>query len=528
MEEVSAVPSPSTRSRAFAPRASSATMTDALMTRLTTATTEEGKTVTYKWVAREFDVPVNHAKRLLFAHASKNDSVLVATHVVSGWTSVAGGDDGAGITRTQVVRLVEGAEALAAAKAALDEVTGEHVYSVRPVDAKDATVGGDSKSLPPACVAQTDAMFDASPSTPNALRDNRHSAVRCASVKRDDGPARRVTAKPKPSTAKKPEPPKTSAKAEPAAATAGKAGPPAAPASSKPSGGKSKPPGAFAGFKPVDKNAAVAPKPTTKPAGKGAGAMAAMFARAPPKKAAAAATAATAAATTPAPVPAEEDSDEEEEEEEIMEAPRHRRGGGRRVLGLDEEEDEAEDEDEEETKATAKAASPAKKTDAKKASTKTPTPAAKAKNKRKSVETVETVEAADATTVETSPPVDVPAPNAEDRAASKRPKKEPPKPLLAKSAASAKEKASVSGARVKKVVTVMDEETGEELTKTVWVDRDTGEEVEETPLSDAAGVSALEEKTNAKKSSAPRSPAKAKASSAAAKSGNIASFFGKK
>jgi len=527
MEEVSAVPSPSTRSRAFAPRASSATMTDALMTRLTTATTEEGKTVTYKWVAREFDVPVNHAKRLLFAHASKNDSVLVATHVVSGWTSVAGGDDGAGITRTQVVRLVEGAEALAAAKAALDEVTGEHVYSVRPVDAKDATVGGDSKSLPPACVAQTDAMFDASPSTPNALRDNRHSAVRCASAKRDDGPARRVTAKPKPSTAKKPEPPKTSAKAEPAAATAEKAGPPAAPASSKPSGGKSKPPGAFAGFKPVDKNAAVAPKPTAKPAGKGAGAMAAMFARAPPKKAAAAA---TAAATTPAPVPAEEDSDsDDDEEEEIMEAPRHRRGGGRRVLGLDEEEDEAEEEDEEETKATAKAASPAKKTDAKKTATKkaskasTPTPAAKAKNKRKSVETATT-----ATTVETSPPVDVPAPNAEDRAASKRPKKETPKPLFAKSAASAKEKASVSGARVKKVVTVMDEETGEELTKTIWVDRDTGEEVEETPSSAAAGLSALEEKTNAKKSSAPRSPAKAKASSAAAKSGGIASFFGKK
>ena len=497
-----------------------------MMTRLTTATTEEGKTVTYKWVAREFDVPVNHAKRLLFAHASKNDSVLVATHVVSGWTSVAGGDDGASITRTQVVRLVEGAEALAAAKAALDEVTGEHVYSVRPVDAKDATVGGDSKSLPPACVAQTDAMFDASPSTPNALRDNRHSAVRCASAKRDDGPARRVTAKPKPSTAKKPEPPKTSAKTEPAAATAEKAGPPAAPASSKPSGGKSKPPGAFDGFKPVDKNAAVAPKPTAKPAGKGAGAMAAMFARAPPKKAAAAATAATAAATTPAPVPAEEDSDsDDEEEEEIMEAPRHRRGGGRRVLGLDEEEDEAEEEDEEETKATAKAASPAKKTDAKKTATKkasTPTPAAKAKNKRKSVET------ADATTVETSPPVDVPAPNAEDRAASKRPKKEAPKPLFAKSAASAKEKASVSGARVKKVVTVMDEETGEELTKTIWVDRDTGEEVEETPMSAAAGLSALEEKTNAKKSSAPRSPAKAKASSAAAKSGGIASFFGKK
>ena len=64
-------------------------MTDVLMARLATATTEEGKTVTYKWVARELDVSVNHAKRLLFAHSRKNDSVLVATHVVSGWTSVA-------------------------------------------------------------------------------------------------------------------------------------------------------------------------------------------------------------------------------------------------------------------------------------------------------------------------------------------------------------------------------------------------------------------------------------------------------
>jgi DNA polymerase delta subunit 3 len=501
-------------------------MTDALMTRLTTATTEEGKTVTYKWVAREFDVPVNHAKRLLFAHASKNDSVLVATHVVSGWTSVADGDDEAGVTRTQVVRLVEGAEALAAAKAALDEVTGEHVYSVRPVDAKDATVGGDSKSLPPACVAQTDAMFDASPSTPNALRDNRHSAVRCASAKRDDGPARRVTAKPKPSAAKKPEPPKTSAKAEPAAATAGKAGPPAAPASSKPSGGKSKPPGAFAGFKPVDKNAAVAPKPTAKPAGKGAGAMAAMFARAPPKKAAAAATAATAAtaaATTPAPVPAEEDSDEEEEEE-IMEAPRHRRGGGRRVLGLDEDEDdetEAEETKAEETKAKAavsekppsKPASPAKK--------KSPA------KKRKSVETVTVNETVTETVVAS------PASSKE-----KRPKKEkekaptppPKKPLFATTAPSVTAK---RGKRVKKVITVMDDETGEEFTKTVWVDGDTGEEIKEEDV-EMASNAALEEKTNAKKSAAPRSPAKPKPAEkkkidAPAKvSKGIASFFGKK
>ena len=486
-------------------------MTDALMTRLATATTEEGKTVTYKWVAREFDVSVNHAKRLLFEHARNNDSVLVATHVVSGWTSTAG-DDGAGVTRTQVVRLVEGAEALAAAKAALDGVTGEHVYSVRPVDAKDAAVGGDAaKSLPPACVAQTDAMFDASPSTPNALRDNRHSAVRCASAKRDDGPARRVSAKPKtssPAEAKRPAPAAAKAKAAPSKAE------PAAAASSKPSG-------AFAGFKPVDKKANGAnpkeapPKPAGRPAAKGAGAMAAMFARAPPKKATA------PAAPTPAPVPVEEDS-EEEEEEEIMEAPRHRRGGGRRVLGLDEDEDEDDETEAEETKASGAVSEKPPSKAAEKSSAKKKSPA----KKRKSVET-----ARDETVTETV--ASSPAPSKE-----KRPKKEkekaptppPKKPLFATTAPSVTAK---RGKRVKKVITVMDDETGEEFTKTVWVDGDTGEEIKEEDV-EMASNAALEEKTNAKKSAAPRSPAKPKPAEkkkidAPAKvSKGIASFFGKK
>jgi DNA polymerase delta subunit 3 len=486
-------------------------MTDALMTRLATATTEEGKTVTYKWVAREFDVSVNHAKRLLFEHARNNDSVLVATHVVSGWTSTAG-DDGAGVTRTQVVRLVEGAEALAAAKAALDGVTGEHVYSVRPVDAKDAAVGGDAaKSLPPACVAQTDAMFDASPSTPNALRDNRHSAVRCASAKRDDGPARRVSAKPKtssPAEAKRPAPAAAKAKAAPSKAE------PAAAASSKPSG-------AFAGFKPVDKKANGAnpkeapPKPAGRPAAKGAGAMAAMFAKAPPKKATA------PAAPEPAPVPVEEDS-EEEEEEEIMEAPRHRRGGGRRVLGLDEDEDEDDETEAEETKASGAVSEKPPSKAAEKSSAKKKSPA----KKRKSVET-----ARDETVTETV--ASSPAPSKE-----KRPKKEkekaptppPKKPLFATTAPSVTAK---RGKRVKKVITVMDDETGEEFTKTVWVDGDTGEEIKEEDV-EMASNAALEEKTNAKKSAAPRSPAKPKPAEkkkidAPAKvSKGIASFFGKK
>ena len=503
-------------------------MTDVLLARLATATTEEGKTVTYKWVARELDVSVNHAKRLLFAHSRKNDSVLVATHVVSGWTSVAGGDEGAGVTRTQVIRLVEGADALAAAKAALDEVTGEHVYSVRPVDANEATVGGDAgKSLPPACIAQTDAMFDASPSTPNALRDNRHSAVRCASAKRDDGPARRVIAKPKPSSvSKRPEPPE-SAKAKPAAAesTGKTTAAPAAPAPSKapskvpskvPSKAPSKPPskssGAFAQFKPVDKKADAPPKPAGRPAAKGAGAVAAMFAKAPPKKAA-------APAAKPAPVPVEQDSEEEEEEEEeeIMEAPRHRRGGGRRVLGLDEDEDEDEETEEEATTTTAKAkvASPAKtpaKSPAKKPAD------AKTKHKRKSTET--TANATEATAAVSTSPADV--------VATKKAKTETPAELrLAKPA----EKKTKPVSRVKKVITVMDDETGEEFTKTVWVDRDTGEEIPEEEAREAPAP-ALEEKTNAKRSAAPRSPTEPaggkRGVSAPAKSGGIASFFGKK
>jgi hypothetical protein len=79
----------------------------------------------------------------------------------------------------------------------------------------------------------------------------------------------------------------------------------------------------------------------------------------------------------------------------------------------------------------------------------------------------------------------------------------------------------------------MDDETGEELTKTVWVDGDTGEEIKEEDV-EMASNAALGEKTNAKKSAAPRSPAKPKPAEkkkidAPAKvSKGIASFFGKK
>jgi hypothetical protein len=79
----------------------------------------------------------------------------------------------------------------------------------------------------------------------------------------------------------------------------------------------------------------------------------------------------------------------------------------------------------------------------------------------------------------------------------------------------------------------MDDETGEEFTKTVWVDGDTGEEIKEEDV-EMASNAALEEKTNAKKSAAPRSPAKPKPAekkkidAPAKASKGIASFFGKK
>ena len=85
-------------------------------------------------------------------------------HVVAGWS-------GAGAERKRVVRLVSGgADAIEAAKAALDEVTSEHVHSVRARgDATtDLAVAAHEEAA-----RQTDAMFDAArtPRTPSATTD---------------------------------------------------------------------------------------------------------------------------------------------------------------------------------------------------------------------------------------------------------------------------------------------------------------------------------------------------------------------
>ena len=458
------------------------------MQKLDAAVREEGKPVTYKWVARELDVSVNHAKRLLFALANKGG--CEAVHVVAGWS-------GAGAERKHVVRLVSGgANAIEAAKAALDEVTTEHVHSVR-------ASGGDAKTdlavaAHEEAARQADAMFDAAPDTPNALRDNRHSAVACAQVKRAPGAARRVSAKTKPAV-----------KAKPAVATKPPAA--AAPAPAPVKSEAKKPAAPFAGFKPVPKpTGAPASKPnpaaaSSRPAAKGGmNAMAAMFAKAPPKKTA-------TPAPAPAPAPADDASDEEEEEEE-MEIPRHRRGGARRVvdLGSDDDDDEpdaepapkpADPDPEPEKPAKKPKASPKPKAEKKPAAEKTA-------KKRKSTEPAAEAEAAVAPAP--SPPKPEPASNPMDKFVS------------------AGSNPGGGGAKKKKVVTVMDEETGEEFTKTVWVDED-GNEVPEGAAAATANADpdALGEKTNkaAEKLKPKPKPAPGKKP---AGGGGIASFFAKK
>lgn len=93
----------------------------------------------------------------------------------------------------------------------------------------------------------------------------------------------------------------------------------------------------------------------------------------------------------------------------------------------------------------------------------------------------------------------------------------------------------VGVAKKKKVVTVMDEETGEEFTKTVWVDED-GNEVPEGGAAATTNADALGEKTNAETTTANKAPAaekpKPKPKPATGKKpaagGGIASFFAKK
>ena len=471
----------------------------------------------------EAPLPGSRHRRLLFAHLKKRGSA--ATYMLSGWTK--------GTERRHVVRLVAGDDAaLATARAALAEVTGEHVYSVQSTPIVHAE---HLNALCAESAKQVDAMFDAPPGTPNALRDHRHSAVSCPLVKRHDGPGRRKA------------PSKSSAEATGsalahAATTAAAARKPNAPVAAPVNAEvKTEPkgPGPFAGFKPVPKPSggtapSTAPAPAqnkSKPAAPSKSAkanMMAMFAKAPPKKAPSAAPPADDA------IAANEESSDEEEEEEIMEAPR--RGRGRRVLtGVDDDDEEMEPEPEPELEAEPE---PELEPEAEPEPEPEPEPvASKAKEKkgkevskkRKSTEKAKA--AVDTLAAEAEAGAKV-APSPEKTAA-----KAAATPMTGFFTSSSAGAGGGSKARKKKVVTVMDDETGEEFTKTVWVDEDGNEVGENT----GGGAQALGEKTNApsparKEAQAPAKakPAVERSTSAAAKpapakkaTGGIMNFFKK-
>ena len=275
---------------------------------------EPGATVTYKFLARHLDISANLAKKLLFAHVSRSSGASVATHVVSGW--VKSGD-----VRAHVVRLARGVDGeVEAARKAMDEVTGEHVYSVSKASSDHPAL----TAVPASSVKQTDELFDAPPETPNALRDNRHSAVACARW----SSAPRVPRGGSPRSPRRPRhlrlrqvglrasrPNRRRPRRRVPARSPGSS--PSQSRTSSPSRGPRRP----------------SPRPS-QPAAAGVR-MAAMFAKAPPKKAAA------PAPPPPAPKEDEDMSDEDgedDEEEEVMEVPRHRR----RVLMEDSDDDDVE------------------------------------------------------------------------------------------------------------------------------------------------------------------------------------------
>jgi hypothetical protein len=65
---------------------------------------QEHKAVTYKWFAREYSLPANYAKQLLFRFVEEQGSKIRAVYAVSGFTKEADGQ------KHHIVRLVPSAQ----------------------------------------------------------------------------------------------------------------------------------------------------------------------------------------------------------------------------------------------------------------------------------------------------------------------------------------------------------------------------------------------------------------------------------
>eukprot|EP00215_Chloropicon_roscoffensis_P004134 CAMPEP_0198475210 /NCGR_PEP_ID=MMETSP1456-20131121/40699_1 /TAXON_ID=1461544 ORGANISM="Unidentified sp., Strain RCC1871" /NCGR_SAMPLE_ID=MMETSP1456 /ASSEMBLY_ACC=CAM_ASM_001119 /LENGTH=445 /DNA_ID=CAMNT_0044201907 /DNA_START=37 /DNA_END=1371 /DNA_ORIENTATION=+ len=135
------------------------------------AVVEERQIVSFKWVAREFEVNARKARSLLEDLAKgKLSDKLRRIHLVCGYTKAP--------KRSHVVQLVP-EEKLAETEEALERVTSRSIYSVQPCALKDPG------ALWSAEYTQVDALFSEPADCANSLRDNRMSDVTCKEVRRE-------------------------------------------------------------------------------------------------------------------------------------------------------------------------------------------------------------------------------------------------------------------------------------------------------------------------------------------------------
>lgn len=161
-----------------------ATDLSAVTAALTDLVASDLQAITFKWVARHFNIPYDTSKKVLFEFLSKQGQKVRACFLLSGWTKDA--------SPRHVVRIVDG-NSLDEAKAALGVITALHVYSVQPSEAKDADKLQNTEYV------QSEEMFRrmlASTTDPNPLSANLLSTVRCPAAKRDASLVRAVPKKP--------------------------------------------------------------------------------------------------------------------------------------------------------------------------------------------------------------------------------------------------------------------------------------------------------------------------------------------
>lgn len=92
---------------------------------------QEAKPVSYKWLAREYALPANYAKQLLFRFAQERGGSVLALYAVAGAPKAAGGDDAGAVTAIQpshVVRLVPAAQLEACCKQLQQHTLSVHVH----------------------------------------------------------------------------------------------------------------------------------------------------------------------------------------------------------------------------------------------------------------------------------------------------------------------------------------------------------------------------------------------------------------